>query len=311
MVDLAKWIQQNLREKVREPILIAAQPWANYAVVGSNHEAALYLLDRRQGKIVRRLSLPRRSEAGTDFREFSYSPDGLNVAAYDGKQKLFAAWSLADGELIQFTQGLGQIPPSIVFLSGGRLALCDGPRVNFYQLGTNNAMYSTPVSDDLRSLVMFPLPSPQPVLIGVGSFRKGLGGFELHSLRIENGQLVREHEGPARPRPEGAHDKKSVTVHELLNIPGSTARILIVSEEECLEKRAPLTNWEYDQEFSTRLLAVDPQTGRFLRGELAISGRHCLEVDGSELLLIDEMGRHRRVGGFPLRLENVDWRLSA
>ena len=309
LTDLAIWVQKNLAGELQSPVLLAAEPWANFALIGSQSDHRIYVLDRRQGKLTMKLALPVGTRHATDFRRFLFSFDGLNVVAYNPKDYIFAAWALADGNLIHESKGVGQITPAMAFLTGGRVAVCDGPKVMTWQL-EGELLHTSPVSDDLRSLVLFAPPSTKMVLIGVGVFRKGLGSLTLHSFRMENGAISGRQDGPIRPRPESQHDKRTVTLHELQNIPGSTARILIVSEEERLEKRAPLTDWEYDYEYTTRLMAIDPAAGRFHKGELEIEGRHCLQGEGGDLFLIDEMGRKRLITGFPLRLEKADWRLT-
>ncbi|CAN5300658.1 hypothetical protein BH09SUM1_BH09SUM1_09570 [soil metagenome] len=309
MTELSAWGQKALRRTLPTPVLLAAQPWAPMAIFCGADEPDIHVLDRKKGELVRKLELPPGARKGTDFRHFNFSPDGLCAAAYNSLDSSFAVWSLVDGSLKNHAEGMKQIPPVMCFMPGGRIALCDGPKINTFTLG-GTLLHTTPISDDLRSLLLFAPPSPRPVLVGVAVFRKGLGGHHLHSFHIENGIITGRQEGPYRPRPDKPDDNRLINLFELLNIPGSTERILVVSEEEKLEKKASHRDWEYDYEYTTRILAVDPRRGMFYPSEVELQGQHCLEQGDSELRVIDEQGRRRRVTGFPLMLQNADWRLA-
>ncbi|MBI1292968.1 hypothetical protein GC173_17290 [bacterium] len=309
LTDLARWVQANLKAKIKSPALLAAEPWAPFALVAGWDDQRIHVLDRSKSEIVRSLSLPPRIRKGTDFRRFTFSADGLNVAGYNPNDASFAAWSLASGELIHSSDGVGRFQAAMAFMPGGRLALCDGPRIHTFLLG-GELLYTTPVSDDLRSLLMFSPPTTKPTLCCVAVFRKGLGGHHLHTFVVEHGEITQRREGPYRARPEDADDNKTLALGELVNIPGSTERILVVTEEERLDRRARVEEWEWDDEYKTRLLAVDPRRGMFYPTEIELKGRHCLQIDGTELLVIDERGFKRRLTGVPLRIENADWRLT-
>jgi len=308
LTDLARWVQANLKSKIKSPALLAAEPWGTYALVAGWEDQRIHVLDRRSGEIARALNIPSRTRKGSDFRRFVFSADGLNVAGYNANDSSFAAWSLADGEMIHTSDGVGRFPASMAFMPGGRLALCDGPRIHTFLLG-GDLLYTTPVSDDLRSLLMFAPPNSRPTLCCVAVFRKGLGGHHLHTFLVENGEITQRREGPYRPRPDDPDDNKTLALGELVNIPGSTERILVVSEEERHDRRARVEEWEWDDDYRTRFLAVDPRRGMFYPTEVELAGRHCLQIDGGELLVIDERGFKRRLSGVPLRIQNADWRL--
>jgi hypothetical protein len=309
LTDLARWVQRRLKDKVNKPALVAAEPWGIYALIAGWDDQRLHVLDRKKGEIVRTLSLPPKVRKGTDFGHFVYSADGMSVAGYNTYNNTFAAWSLTDGDLVHHSEGVNRMPPAMCFMPGGRLAVCDGPRIHTYQLG-GERLYTTPVSDDLRSLKMFAPSTSKPTLVCVAVFRKGLGGHHLHSFLVESGNITMRKEGPYRPRPEDADDSKSIVLGEILNIPGNTERMLVVSEEERWDRRAKIEDWEWDDEYRTRLLAVDPKRGAFYPAEFEINGRHCLQIEGSDLYLIDDRGHRRKVTGVPLRVEIADWRLA-
>jgi hypothetical protein len=309
MSDLARWVQHRLSTEIKGPALLAAEPWGVYALVTGWEDRQIHVLDRKRGVIARSLQLPPKARKGSDYRHFVFSPDGMVVAAYNAVDSTFVAWSMNDGDLLHTSEGVGRIPPAMAMLPGGRLAVCDGPRIHFYQLG-GERLTTTPVSDDLRSLLMFATPGVRPQLVCVAVFRKGLGGHHLHTFVVDNGEITLRKEGPYRARPDDAHDNKTIMLRELVNIPGSTERILVVAEEERMERRAQTAEWEYDDEYRTRILAVDPKRGMFYPTEIELKGRHCLQIDNSELMLIDERGCRRKVIGIPLRVVAADWRLT-
>lgn len=314
LTETAQWCRQALQSKLLLPTLLAADESSQLAVVCPARQRELYVLGRQQGKIARKLPLPETNQLPVHLSNWEYSPDGMNVCAYDRMSNTFHAWSLTDGELILSSKGDGQMPPAMLFMTGGRLAICDGPVLHVYQLG-GEELYNFPVGNDVRGLVMHSPLNPKPILNIVYVTRMGLGGYQIDSLRLENDTVIHKQEGPIRRRPERQDDKRIIRLTQLINIPGSTAKILILSEEEELETRASNKNsedgeWEYDQHFVTRLHALDPQTARFYKEEITLDGQHCLEFHRGELHVMDELGRRRSLTGIPLRLESADWRLS-
>lgn len=310
MVALVKWAQKNLARQMKSPCVLACDFATNNSLLTSGDGAEIQVLDRRTGRLTRTLQMPPRARTAFDFRKFVFSDDGVFVAGYNPIEKMFAVWSMSDGDLKMACEGAGQIAPAMVFMPGGRIVICDGPRISTHML-TGELLHYTPTSDDLRSIALFAPPNPKPFIVAVGVFRKGLGGHQMQSMRIENGIVTQKTEGPIRARPDKANVTRTIEIKEAINVPGLTARILVINQEERFEVKHDDPMDPPSERYITRLSAVDPAKGAFYSNEVTLEGRHCLEVAGAELHVVDEMGRFRRIAGFPFRLEEADWRLVA
>lgn len=309
LASLARRIQKTQRAAVKMPTLLASQHKGRLSVISGAEDANLHLFDAEKGRIVLDLPLPNGSMSGSDFRLFSFNADFQAIAAYDKSESIFAVWSLEDGKILNAITGQGKIPPALTFLPGKRIAVADSRRIAIHRLGGDEESVSF-VSEDLRSLVLYSPREDPSLLVAVGAFRKGDLGHLISAFHMRSGRIVAGREGPYRPKPEDRHQRRRIYLHECPTLPGRKGDVLIVLEEDCLRTRDPDTGAIQHEEFSSRLVPVEPTSCQFLDDGLKFPGQFCLEYDDDALLLIDELGRRRQVTGFPLKAKPVDWRLE-
>lgn len=309
MTELALWVQGQFRKTMPGASMLAASPASRHALMVDRGNREFFVLDCGAKRILHSLPLPPRARYASDYSGFIFSPAGNHLGGYNFRDRSFAVWSLAEGKLLSSIDGEGDLSPAMVFLDEGHIVFADSNRVHV------NTVFGKEIStvrlpDQTRDLAFFPMANGQQAFIAVAVIQRRNLGSHIHVFRIEKGKIAARSEGPYRERTEGPRETKAITLHELYNIPGSTTRSLVLCEEEHVRKEPRELDGIVEDRFLARICALDPTKVEFHEGELTIEGRHCLEISNSELHLVDEMGRRRRVHCFPLRLENADWRLE-
>ena len=310
LTRLAQRVRTVFGGELALPTLLHAHFGTVLAVLADEVGNCLYAVEVKPARILHRLPLPPAIGRARDLRAFTVSPDMKLLAAQDRVSKQFVVWSLEDGEIRNVVDGDGVIPPALTFLTPEHVAVCDGPRLSVHSVGSR-LLHFTELPEGLRSVALHvPRGSAPGTVIAVGVFQWGHGSHQFRSLRLENGHVVLDREGPYRPRPESPGVVSHVFIHELLTVPGSTRELLVALEEE--ENRHVDVDHHNAvvRQYMTRLLAIDPLSGNYLPGEAEIPGRQCMERRGSGLHLVDEHGRRRQVTGPPMDVHSIDWRLA-
>lgn len=309
MTDLALWVQSQFRKTMPGASLLAGSPASTHALMVDSGNRDFYVLDRTAHRILHSLPLPPRARFASDYADFVFSPAGNHLCGYNHRDSSFAVWSLSEGKLLSSIDGEGALSPKAVFLDEAHVVFADSNRVHTSTVyGKEVAVTRMP--EETRDMAFFPMTRGELAFITVAVIQRKNLGSHIHVFRIEKGKIMGRSEGPYRERSARPGESKSVTLHELYNIPGSTSRSLVLCEEEHV-RTTPADPWGVvEDRYLARICALDPTNIEFHEGELTIEGRHCLEIRNSELHLIDEIGRRRRVHCFPLRLENADWRLE-
>lgn len=309
LTRLATMVQKMHGEVIEEPTLLHATPGRALAVMGSRMKKKLFIIEQETGDITAELPMPERVRSPMDYRSFVFSDDDQHLGAYNRSIRHFTVWSFKDKKAINHVKGEGRSIPTMAFLPFGFFAIADGPRINIHRLGGAQDGYIQ-LSDELQSIRFIPSPHDPGLLVATASFRMADGGHSICCFHIRSNNVVASGDGPPR-RPEGNGPVYSTTgLHEMAKIPGSTSKILVVLEEERETPVLPTGELDVADRYQTRLLALDPMKCKFYRDDIRLEGRFCLESSGHELHLLDEWGRRRRVGGFPLKLETIDWRLE-
>lgn len=309
MTNLALSVQSQFRSGLPGASLLAATPSSAYALLVEMKNSHLYVLDRSAGRVLHPLELPPKARQASDFVGFIYSPSGNRVGAYNPRDSSFAFWSLDEGKLLSAIDGAGEFHGKLIFLDEDTVALADSHRISTRNVN-GKELWGTRLPEETRDILLFTITGPTPILIAVAVVQRKNLGAHIHAFKVIKGVIEARSEGPYRERAQNPRESKSFRLCELYNIPGSTDRSLIVCDEECLVKEPDEMDGIPEFTYTTRLVAMDPLKAVFYEGEMKVPGRHCLEIQGEELRLIDEVGRHRRVQCFPLRLENADWRLE-
>lgn len=310
LADLAQRTRTTFRRDLDIPTLLHSEPGSGRAVLSDHGDKAIYIVNLRPPKLLLKLALPSHFGRARDLRAFTFSGNLRAFGAYDTLSHHFAVWSLETGKLINDIQGSGEAAPRIEFPGGSRVATCDGRNISVHKVG-GTLTHLTELPGGVRSVALHIPEMENPAELTVAAvFRRGEGGHQLRSLRVENGRIVEECEGPYRPRPSTPGMRNRILFHEFLTVPGATRRLLVALEEEERLREDVDTHNPLFKEYTTRLLALDPQTGEFLEGDAEVPGRHCLERRGSGLELVDEYGRRREVIGPPMGLQVADWRLA-
>ncbi|MCC6545952.1 hypothetical protein IT570_02195 [Candidatus Sumerlaeota bacterium] len=309
LAELSKRLRATPLDSMRSPVLLAANPFGKMAIVNDAGAPDLHLYDRKTSQLAARLSLPARWRKPSDYRHFAFSDDGLHAAAYYPSDKSFAIWSVETGALVNQIQGDGKFIGRTTFLPGNQVVVCDGPWVNTHQVG-GGSVARTKLAPELASVILYSASGVNGGIIAVGAFKMEQRGHQIRSFIMQDGKIINTADGPYRAGAVQRGHKKTVKFQEIYPIPGSTRRILILSEEECTEKEDAGYHSLEEDEYDTHLLAIDPSNGRFFPEEIYLAGRYCLEMEGREMHLLDERGFRRRIHPFPLRMEVIDWRIS-
>ena len=309
LTELSRKLRATALDSFGTPMLLAANPVGKVAILNDVGEPDLHLYDRKQARLTGKLALPPRWRKPADYRHFAFSDDGLYAAAYYPSDKSFAVWSIESGALVNQIQGDGVFVGRTTFLPGNQVVVCDGPWVSTYQVG--GALLSrVKLPAEIHSAIIYSASGVQGAFILVGAFKIENRGHQLRSYVMQGGKIISTDEGPYRAGVIQRGDKKTVKFHEIFPVPGSTRRILVLSEEDRTEKESADYHSLEEDEYDTYLLAIDPSTGRFFPEELYLAGRFCLEMAGREIHLLDERGCRRRLHPFPLRVEVIDWRIA-
>lgn len=307
--DLARRIQKTLKRQINMPTLLAATPSSKIAVVAGMGEKCLHLFNQETGHVTVRLPLPPRTRSSLDYRAFRYHPNGRTLCGYNKYDGTFVVWSMEDGAIRNTIGGERKLAPAMEFIGELYVAVSDGSRVHVAEVG-GPVKHHTFLSEDLRSITFYTHLSKPNLLFVVASVKRGKSGFSLICLHVQDGKILSSGEGPFRGATPEPGLERDLLLHELAHIPGSTQKVLVTLEEERLRPVEGLDEDARDDVFRTRLVGLDPLRPAFYRDELVLEGRFCLEASGSELHMVDELGRRRRVEGFPLRLTSIDWRLD-
>jgi hypothetical protein len=308
LMQLALQTQEALYRTLPCVALLAASEESPYALLTLPDGQGFLVLDRRTMTVGERIPLPPRVRRASDYVRFVFNPAGSVVCGWNPLDGSFATWSLSESRQLGRMDGEGQIPGAMAFLDDRHVALCDSNRIHYFSV-TGDKKGTTRLTDDLMGVQLFTIHGAKPILVA-GMVRKQTGGTQLLGMRIEEGVVKARGETARRAPMHQPRTRSRRSLHEIYNIPGSTQHSLILCEEErtdFLDESGEVVQVRY----RTRLVAFDPSLASFHDGEVELEGRHCLELAGPELRLVDEYGRHRRVLTFPLRCEIADWRFEA
>lgn len=309
LTSLALSVQRQFRSGLPGASLLAATPNSNYGLLLDAKNKQFFVLDRAGGRILHPMDIPSRARQASDFDDFVFSPSGNIVAAYNTPDSSFAVWSLEEGRLLSHFDGEGVNPGRIAFLDEERIVIADSHRLSTRNLA-GKEIVGTRLPEETRDLLMFPMKSTEPTLIVVAVVQRKNLGAHIHCFRIVQGRIEARSEGPYRERAQGPRENKVIRLRELYNIPGATDSSLVLCDEEIIQVTPATPEEVHTEDFKTRVNAINPQKATFYEDEITLTGRHCLEINGGELHLVDEFGRYRRVHCFPLSVENADWRLE-
>lgn len=309
LTRLATMLQKMHGAAIEEPTLLHATPGRRLAVMGSRRKKNLFVFEQETGDIIVELPMPERVRSAMDYRAFVFSEDEKLIGAYNRSIRHFTVWSFEQKKPVNHIKGEGRANPTIAFLPFGFFAISDGPRINMHRVGGAQDGYIQ-LADELQAIHFIPSPHDPGLLTAVASFQLGNDGHSICCFHIRNNNVVASGDGPPR-RSQDHHPMQRITsLHEMKKIPGSTSKVMVVLEEERSTDLLEDGSLDVADNFQTRLLALDPVKCKFYRDDIRLEGRFCLESSGEELHLLDEWGRRRRVGGFPLKLETIDWRLE-
>lgn len=309
LTSLARRVQKTQRHAVNMPTLLAANKSGSLAVLAGTEDPCLHVFDSESGKVVNDLPLPQKAARGADFRSLTFNNEGSYLCGYNPQTRIFAVWSLKESKLINEIDGEGVLPAAITFLHGDKVAVADSPRICIHRIGGDQTSVSY-VAEELVSIRLFAPEKDTTVLLGIGVFAKKLGGHLISSFHIRHGSIVAGREGPNRPYPKDKNLKSMVRLQECARMPGLKSEMLVYLEEEEVTRYDPSGMYILNREFKTRLFALDPISCKFVSETKVFDGRYCLEEAEGELHLLDELGRKRRLVGFPLQTQNIDWRLE-
>ncbi len=310
MAALARKIQKEQKSAIINPTLLAVDQQHKFAVVAGKEDPTLCILNLETNKVQVELELPSRCRSGLDFRNFQFSDDHKYLCGYMNSRKTFILWNIENGKVAFEKKGEGKLNPTCCFLPNELVAVADGPRINIYKLDGDQDSYVT-LSKEMESVTLFSATHDPGLLALVASFKQASGKHVIVCFHIKDGSVASSGEGPTRDGSTSAMEDCNISLKEMMQIPGATSKILIILEEETREAVA-LDESEIlpDHRYVTRLMALDPANCRFYEDEITFEGRYCLEISKGELHFLDEWGRRRRVNGFPMKVENIDWRLE-
>ncbi len=308
LANLARRVQKTQKHVVQRPVLLDADRTRGYGIIAGSQDRHLHLFDCAKGRIFLDLPLPRRADRGADFICFTFDREYKHLAAYNRNTGFFSVWSMETGKHVAESEGKRKTAPTIAFLPNDEVAFADSPQISLHKIGKGEKSVSY-VSNDLRSLRLYAPKEDDTLLFGLGVFLKGGVGLSISCFHIRDGQIVAGREGPYRSMPNDPAMRIRLLLHELLKLPGTD--LLVALEEERLSLSSPNTGEILDEEYRTRLVAVNPISCKFESEERMLRGRFCLEYQDKELHLLDESGRRRLIKGIPLEAEPIDWRLGA